>query len=79
MNELAKALISLRPNKEFTYDNDDISTVRWNDPSVDTPSQAEVDAELARLAQVELDKKAAAESKLTALGLTVDDIKALLS
>lgn len=76
---LAKALSSLRPGKEFTYDNDDLSTVRWNDASVDTPSQAEVDAELARLAQVELDKKAAAESKLTALGLTADDIKALLS
>lgn len=76
---LAKALKSLRPGAEFTYDNEDLATVRWNDPSVVTPTQAEVDAELARLAQEELDKKAAAEAKLVALGLTPDDIKALLS
>ena len=76
---LADALKSLRPGKEFTYDNDDLSTVRWNDPSVVTPSQEEIDAELAQLAQVEADKKAAAEAKLAALGLTPEDIKALLS
>lgn len=73
------ALKSLRPGKEFTYDNDDLSTVRWNDSSVVTPSQAEIDAELARLAQADADKKAAAEAKLAALGLTPEDIKALLS
>lgn len=76
---LADALKSLRPGKEFTYDNDDLSTVRWNDPDVETPTQEEIDAELAQLAQVEADKKAAAESKLAALGLTPEDIKALLS
>ena len=76
---LSKALKVLRPGKEFTYDNDDLSTVRWNDTSVVTPSQEEVDAELARQEQEESDKKAAAEAKLQALGLTVEDIKALLS
>lgn len=79
MKDLAKALLALRPDKEFTYDNEDLATVRWNDPSVVSPTQDEVDAELARLAQEELDKKAAAEAKLVALGLTSDDIKALLS
>lgn len=76
---LAKALVSLRPGKEFTFNDEDLTTIRWNDPDVVTPTQAEVDAELARLAQEELDKKAAAETKLAALGLTADDIKALLS
>jgi len=76
---LSKALKSLRPGKEFTYDNDDLTTVRWNDPSVVSPTQQEVDAELARLAQEDADKKAAAEAKLQALGLTAEDIKALLS
>lgn len=79
MKNLAKALLALRPGAEFTYDNEDLATVRWNDPSVVSPTQDEVDAELARLAQEELDKKAAAEAKLVALGLTSDDIKALLS
>jgi hypothetical protein len=76
---LAKALTSLRPGKEFTFNDEDLTTIRWNDPDVVTPTQAEVDAELARLAQEELDKKAAAEAKLATLGLTADDIKALLS
>lgn len=77
--KLSKALQSLRPGKEFTYDNDDLATVRWNDETVSTPTQAEVDAELARLEQEDADKKAAAEAKLQALGLTAEDIKALLS
>ena len=76
---LGKALVSLRPGKEFTFNDEDLTTVRWNDPDVITPTQAEVDAELARLAQEELDKKATAEAKLAALGLTADDFKALLS
>lgn len=76
---LAKALTSLRPGKEFTFNDEDLTTIRWNDPDVVTPTQAEVDAELARLAQEELDKKAVAEAKLAALGLTPEDFKALLS
>jgi hypothetical protein len=76
---LAKALTSLRPGKEFTFNNEDISTVRWNDTTVVTPSQEEIDAEIARQAQEDADKKAAAEAKLAALGLTAEDIKALLS
>lgn len=79
MITLATVLKSLRPGKEFTYDNDDLSTVRWNEVTVVTPTQDEVDVELARLVQEEIDKKAAAEAKLAALGLTADDIKALLS
>ena len=58
-----KALMSLRPGAEFTFDNDDLATAKWSDPSIVTPTQEEVDAELARLAQVELDKKAAAEAE----------------
>ena len=76
---LAKALKSLRPGAEFTYDNEDLATVRWNDPSVITPTQAEVDAELNRLSNEAEQKKAAAEAKLAALGLTAEDLQALLS
>jgi hypothetical protein len=76
---LAKTLASLRPGKEFTFNNNDLSTVKWSDPEVVTPSQEEIDAEIARQAQEDADKKAAAEAKLAALGLTAEDIKALLS
>ena len=77
--KLAKALQSLRPGKEFTFNDQDLDTVRWNDSTVTTPTQAEIDSELARLEQADADKKAAAEAKLQALGLTAEDIKALLS
>jgi hypothetical protein len=77
--KLSKVLQSLRPNEEFTYNEEDLSTVRWNNPEVVTPSQEEIDAEIARQAQEDADKKAAAEAKLAALGLTAEDIKALLS
>lgn len=77
--KLAKALQSLRPGKEFTFNDQDLETVRWNDSTVITPTQTEIDAELARLEQEDADKKAAAEAKLQALGLTAEDIKALLS
>jgi len=77
--KLAKTLQALRPNKEFTYNDDDLSTVQWNDPSVVTPTQAEIDAEIARQEQEALDKKTEAEAKLAALGLTPEDLKALLS
>ena len=76
---IAKALQSLRPNKEFVFNDNDLSTVRWSEAGVTTPTLEEVEAELARLAQEEADKKAAAEAKLAALGLTPEDFKALLS
>ena len=77
--KLAKTLQALRPGKEFTYNDEDLSTVQWNDPSIVTPTQAEVDAEIARQEQEALDKKTEAEAKLAALGLTPEDLKALLS
>ncbi len=77
--KLAKTLQALRPGKEFTYNDEDLSTVQWNDPSIVTPTQAEVDAEIARQEREALDKKTEAEAKLAALGLTPEDLKALLS
>jgi hypothetical protein len=77
--KLAKTLQALRPGKEFTYNDEDLSTVQWNDPSIVTPTQAEVDAEIARQEQEALDKKTEAEAKLAALGLTPEDLQALLS
>lgn len=79
MKSLASILSALRPGKEFVFNNDDLSTVRWSDPDVVTPTLEEVEAEIARQAQEEADKKATAEAKLEALGLTVEDFKALLS
>jgi hypothetical protein len=76
---ITKAILSLRPGSEFTLSNmDDFSTIVWH-TEVEPLTEQEVIDEMNRLAQEKVDKKEAAEAKLQALGLTVEDIKALLS
>jgi len=83
---LTKALISLRPGAEFTITNNDLSTIVWNVEGIVTPTQEEVDAEVSRLQTAEAQevvdkeyKKASALAKLEALGLTADDLAAILN
>ena len=83
-NYLTKAIKKLKPTAEFSFTDNDYSTIKWNVLEGDAPTQAEIDAAIEQVkeddAQVELDKaakKAAAEAKLAALGLTADDLKAL--
>jgi hypothetical protein len=82
---LVKAIKALRPGVEFTIVNEDLSTVIWNSPDVITPIEAEVNAKIAELeaadTQAVINKaaaKATAEAKLAALGLTADEIAALI-
>ena len=78
------AILLLRPNSQFSITNQDYSTVKWDVLKGDAPTQAEIDAAIEQIkadeAQAELDKaakKAAAEAKLVALGLDLDDLRAL--
>jgi hypothetical protein len=84
MNYLSESIRKLRPNAEFSFTEDDYSTVKWNILVGDAPTQAEINVAIEQVKadeeQAELDKaaaKAAAEAKLAALGLTTDDLKAL--
>jgi hypothetical protein len=84
MITLTNALMSLRPNKEFSWSNDDLSTLVWHSPDATTPTLDEINAEVARLEalqnQEEINKaeaKTAALSKLQALGLTEEEAKAI--
>jgi Pyruvate/2-oxoacid:ferredoxin oxidoreductase gamma subunit len=81
---IVDALISLRPNAQFTVNDEDLSTVVWYTKDVTTPTQKEVDNEIKRLedkAAAEVTAKAAnkesARAKLAALGLTGEEIAAL--
>ena len=81
---LTKAIKLLRPTAEFSFQNEDYSTIKWDILEGDAPTQEEIDAAIEQVkadeAQAELDKaakKTAAEAKLAALGLTTDDLKAL--
>jgi len=81
---LADAIRKLKPNAEFSFINEDYSTIKWDKLEGDAPTQAEIDVAIEQIkadeTQAELDKaakKKAAEAKLAALGLTADDLKAL--
>ena len=81
---LADAIRKLKPNAEFSFIDEDYSTIKWDKLEGDAPTQAEIDVAIEQIkadeTQAELDKaakKKAAEAKLAALGLTADDLRAL--
>ena len=84
MSYLVKAIKKLKPNAEFSFTNDDYSTIKWDVLEGEAPTQLEIDAAIEQVkadeiteAEAKADAKAAAEAKLEALGLTADDLKAL--
>jgi hypothetical protein len=84
MSDLVKAIKKLKPTAEFSFIEDDYSTIKWDVLDGEAPTQAQVNAAIEQVkleeAQAEANKaqaKAAAESKLAALGLTTDDLRAL--
>ena len=77
---LVKAIKALRPGVEFTINDNDLSTIRWNVEGTTTPTQAEVDVKIAELQAEDVALQTAKESgraKLAALGLTAEEISAL--
>ena len=80
-----QAVASLRPGVEWTMNGDDVENIIWHTPNVQPLTKAEVDAEVARLeaeAVAVVERKAAAKesavAKLAALGLSVDEVEAIL-
>ena len=80
-----QAVVSLRPNIEWTMNGDDVEGIAWHTEGVEPVTTAEVQAEIQRLEQVAVDEvdarvalRASAEAKLAALGLTVDEITAIV-
>jgi hypothetical protein len=81
---LTSAILALKPNAEFSFINEDYSTIQWDILEGDAPTKAEIDAAIKQIKQDESaaqtkaeTDKLAAQAKLTALGLTADDLKAL--
>jgi len=76
-----KAIQFIRPNAQFVLSGDDLI---WFDEELIEPTEAEIEAGwVAYQAKVKGDKaeaaskKATAEAKLVALGLDLDDLRAL--
>jgi hypothetical protein len=84
INPLSSALMSLRPNAEFSFADQDIKSIVWHTEGVTTPTKKQIDDEINRLEAAELteiqskaDAKASAIAKLEALGLNLEEAKAI--
>jgi hypothetical protein len=75
--ELNEAIAKLKPNAEYVLTNRDYSTIKWIVLDGDAPTQKEIDAAIKEIKNDKAQAKAAAEGKLAALGLTIDDLRAL--
>ena len=81
----AQAVMSLRPNVEWSMNGDDVEGIIWHTEGVEPLTRAEVDAEITRLqeaAVAEQQRKEAARAsaiaKLAALGLDADEVSAVI-
>ena len=80
---LSDAIKSLRPTAEFSYTDDDYSTIKWDVLDGDAPTQAEINAEIIKIKAEEefLAAQRAVEKAdlLARLGITADEAALLLS
>jgi hypothetical protein len=81
--DLINAIKYLKPDSEFTFENDDYSTINWIVLEGDAPTQAEIAAAINTLQQAEIaanEAKAAQRSALLSrLGITEEEARLLLS
>jgi hypothetical protein len=83
MDYLMKAIRKLKPTAQFSYTNEDYSTIKWDVLEGEAPTQAEINA---AIEQVKADELAEAEAKATQraalldrLGITEEEAKLLLA
>ena len=58
MIHITEAITSLRPDTEWSMDDDDVEGIVWHTENVTPLTRSEVDAEMQRLEQVAADKVA---------------------
>ena len=81
---IEKAILKINPNAEFTMNADDINQITWlngTTPISVADIQAQipiVEQEIADEAQAKIDKKASGKQKLLDLGLSEEEVKALI-
>ena len=79
-----KAIKKINPNAEFTINADDINQITWLNgttpiPVADIQAQIPtVEAEIEQEKQDAINKKATGKQKLLDLGLTEEEVKALI-
>ena len=83
MNYLTKAIKNLKPTAEFSFVENDYSTIEWDFLEGKAPTQKEIDEEIKRIKEneiIETQAKATARAEIfTRLGLTAEEAAILLS
>ena len=83
-NKIIRAIQKINPNAEVSVSEDDINTIVWENgttpiPIADIQAQIPtVEAEIEQEKQDAITKKASAKQKLIDLGLTEEEVKALI-
>jgi ABC-type metal ion transport system substrate-binding protein len=81
-NYLVAAIRKLKPNSEFSFQENDYSTINWIVLNGDAPTQAEIDAAIEQVkveeAQAAVDKAAQRVALLERLGITEEEARILL-
>jgi hypothetical protein len=80
---LSQAILSLRPGSEFSYIDNDYSTIEWHVLEGKAPTKAQIDAEIEKIKAAEetakADKSVARAALLERLGITEEEASLLLS
>lgn len=83
MNYLVAAIKKLKPEAEFSFTDNDYSTINWIILDGDAPTQAEIDATIEEVKVEEIAKakadKAKREALLSKLGISEEEAQLLLS
>ena len=79
---LTKAIKKLKPTAEFSYSDNDYSTIKWDVLDGDAPTKSEIDAAIVQVKADEITEAAtkatARQALLTKLGITQEEAQLLL-
>jgi hypothetical protein len=82
MDYLVKAIKLLKPGSQFSFIEDDYSTIKWDVLDGDAPTQAEIDEAIEQVKAEEITeattKAAAKTALLERLGITQEEASLLL-
>ena len=84
MSNIIKAILKINPNAEVSVSGNDINTITWENgttpiPVADIQAQIPtVEAEIEQEKQDAITKKASGKQKLLDLGLSEEEVKALI-
>jgi hypothetical protein len=82
MSYLVKAINKLKPNAEFSFQDEDYSTIKWDVLEGNAPTQSEIDAAIEQVKADEITeattKAAAKAALLERLGITHEEAQILL-